>query len=87
MPVPAWITHADDRITTFDGLDTEQVVSVGRNPAPVNEILAPLPLKEIVGADSTVTRDALATVISNAQVRSVIVVLMTNGSNAIALSY
>src|SRR5208337_1994118 len=77
IPVPAWITHADDRITPLDeGLDTEQVVSTGRKPWPINEILEPDPLKEIVGVDSTRMNVALAAIIRNVQISIVVKIRM-----------
>jgi hypothetical protein len=51
-PVPIWTTQAEEKITALDeGLDTVQVVSVGRNPVPVNEISWPDPLSKITGSD------------------------------------
>lgn len=79
IPVPACTTHADDRIALFDeGLETEQVVSVGRKSEPVKEILDPVPLKEIVGVDSTVMNVPLVAVISSAQISSFVIILMVD---------
>jgi hypothetical protein len=50
-PVPIWTTQAEEKITLVDeGLETEQVVSVGRKPEPVNATSWPDPLNEITGS-------------------------------------
>jgi hypothetical protein len=46
------MTQAEEKMTLFDeGLDTEQVVSIGRKPAPVNETSWSDPLNEIIASD------------------------------------
>ena len=45
------MTQAEESMTFDEGLDTEQVVSVGRKPPPLKEMLRPDPLNEIAGSD------------------------------------
>jgi hypothetical protein len=62
-----------------EGFDKEQVVSVGRKPAPVNERLAPtepVPLfKETTGSDLTVMNVMLAADINSALISNVVMSL------------
>ena len=76
-------------MTPFDeGLDTEQVVSVGRKPAPVNETLWPdTLLNEITGSDRTVTSAAFAAEMTNTQTKSVLMSLNGNPSLVLSSNY
>jgi len=78
-PVPACITQAEDMIKLLDeGLDKEQVVSVGRKPAPLNEMLTPADtvvwLKEMTGSDSTLMTAVFAANNNNAPTKNKVVI-------------
>ena len=70
-----------------EGLETKHVLSVGRKPPPLKEILDPVPLKKIVGADSTLRNVTLTVIIKNAQTRRATMTLMDDYSNAITSNY
>ena len=62
-----------------EGLDKEHVVSVGRNPAPVNEMFEPTEpsplLRWITGSDLTVMNVMLAADINSALISNVVMSL------------
>jgi hypothetical protein len=70
-----------------EGLDTAQVVSVGRKPVPLNEILWSEPLNEITGSDWTVKSIAFAAKMTNAQTTIVPMSLNGTPSHVLAANY